>query len=136
MPEPLPARETPLLPLIERFYARVRNDPGLGPVFEAAISDWPAHHRLLADFWSSVVFTSGRYKGNPVAVHMLHAGSLSPALFRRWLLLWTATTDELLPPAHAAAMQAKAARIAESLQLAILHRHPSTNTHSPQGDES
>ena len=43
-------------------------------------------------------------------------------MFDRWLAIWAATTDELMPPAAAAALQAKAARIAESLQLALFFR--------------
>src|SRR5690606_25995200 len=39
--------------LVDRFYARVRRDPWIGPVFEAAVEDWPEHLALLTDFWSS-----------------------------------------------------------------------------------
>lgn len=113
-----------LRPLVEAFYARVRRDPLLEPVFAAAMSDWPDHHRRLADFWSSVMLTSGRYKGNPVALHMRHAEALTPERFERWLALRRQTSDEMLPPAAAAAVQAKAERIAESLALAVRFRRP------------
>lgn len=105
--------------LVERFYAKVRRDPALGPVFDGAIEDWPAHLETLAAFWSSVMLTSGRYKGQPMAAHLKHRDAITPALFERWLALWRETTDETLPPAAAAALQAKAARIADSLQLAL-----------------
>ena len=116
--------EAALRPLIEHFYERVRADPLLGPVFGAAVHDWDDHHARLADFWSSVMLTTGRYKGNPVALHLIHADSMTPDRFARWLALWRQTTDERLDPAAAAAMQAKAARIAESLQLAVQYRRP------------
>ncbi|MGF7151263.1 hemoglobin [Sphingomonas zeicaulis] len=116
--------EAALRPLIEHFYERVRADPLLGPVFGAAVHDWDDHHARLADFWSSVMLTTGRYKGNPVALHLIHADSMTPDRFARWLTLWRETTDERLDPAAAAAMQAKAARIAESLQLAVQYRRP------------
>ncbi|PZR50253.1 MAG: preprotein translocase subunit TatC [Stutzerimonas stutzeri] len=116
--------EAALRPLIEHFYERVRADPLLGPVFGAAVHDWDDHHARLADFWSSVMLTTGRYKGNPVALHLIHADSMTADRFARWLALWRQTTDELLDPAAAAAMQAKAARIAESLQLAVQYRRP------------
>lgn len=116
--------EAALRPLIEHFYQRVRADALLGPVFAAAVHDWDDHHARLADFWSSVMLTTGRYKGNPVALHLIHADSMTPERFARWLTLWRQTTDERLDPAAAAAMQAKAARIAESLQLAVQYRRP------------
>jgi hemoglobin len=110
--------ETLLPDLLDRFYARVRADALLGPVFET-VDDWPEHLTKLRDFWSSIMLTTGRYKGNPVAMHTALADRMEPALFTRWLELWTAETDAMLPPDIAATMQAKAARIAQSLQLAI-----------------
>jgi hemoglobin len=113
-----------LRPLVERFYERVRSDALLGPVFAAAVHDWDDHHARLTDFWSSVMLTTGRYKGNPVALHLLHAGSMTPERFERWLELWRRTSSEMLTADAAEAVQAKAARIAESLQLAIQYRRP------------
>lgn len=108
--------------LVEAFYARVRADAQLGPIFNDAIADWPAHLDKLAAFWSSVMLVSGRYKGQPVPAHVKHKERITPALFDRWLALWQQTTDELMPPDAASALQAKAARIAESLQLAMFFR--------------
>jgi len=112
--------------LIALFYERVRADAELGPIFNDAIADWPAHLEQLCAFWSSVMLTSGRYKGNPMAAHMKHSGRITPELFARWLALWNATAAEIMPAAAAASLQAKAARIAESLQLALFYRpgHP------------
>ena len=111
--------EAGLRDLIGRFYAKVRRDPLIGPVFEQAIHDWDEHIDRLADFWSSVMLTSGRYKGRPLPAHIKHGDAITPASFERWLSLWRETTDEVMPPAAAAAMQDKAARIAESLSLGI-----------------
>ena len=108
--------------LVDVFYARVRADGALGPIFNDAIGDWPEHLEKLADFWSSVMLTSGRYKGQPVPAHRQHGDRITPALFERWLALWTQTTDELMEADAAAALQAKARRIAESLQLALFFR--------------
>jgi len=105
--------------VVEAFYARVRTDDLLGPVFNGAIHDWPGHMVTLKAFWSSVMLTSGRYKGQPMVAHARHATDITPATFERWLGLWRATTDELLPAESAAALQEKAGRIAESLALGI-----------------
>lgn len=114
--------EAALLPVIKLFYERVRSDKLLGPVFESAIPDWDDHHARLVDFWSSVMLTTGRYKGNPVALHLRHADALTPEAFGRWLSLWAETTEQLLSMPVAHAMQAKADRIAQSLQLAVQYR--------------
>lgn len=111
--------EEDLARLIPAFYNRVRADPVLGPIFNGAISDWPHHLGKLQAFWSSVMFTSGRYKGQPMVAHIRHGSVMTPENFARWLTLWQSTTDELLDPESARALQAKAARIAESLQLGI-----------------
>ena len=108
--------------LVHAFYARVREDAELGPIFNGAIADWPEHLARLTAFWSSVMLTSGRYKGQPVPAHMKHRSRITPALFDRWLALWGETARELMAPEAAAALEARAARIAESLQLALLFR--------------
>jgi hemoglobin len=114
-----PISEHDIARLVPAFYARVRQDPLLGPIFDGAIEDWPHHLVKLQDFWSSVMLTSGRYKGQPMAAHVRHEESLTNEAFDRWLDLWRQTTDELLEPAAAAALQEKASRIAESLQLGV-----------------
>lgn len=118
--------ETQLEALIPRFYARVRDDLLIGPVFEGAISNWDEHLHKLVTFWSSVMLTSGRYKGNPMAAHAKHAELITPVMFDRWLALWSEVTEEVLPAAVAASLQHKAARIAESLKLALYFRRPSS----------
>lgn len=114
--------EAGLRALVDTFYERVRADAELGPIFNDAIHDWPDHLQRLTDFWHSVMLTSGRYKGQPVPVHMKHRDRITPELFQRWLGLWATTTGELMEPEAAASMQEKAGRIAESLQLAMFYR--------------
>jgi hemoglobin len=103
--------ETDIAAIVDRFYERVRADVQLGPAF-AIVGDWDTHLRTLCDFWSSLMLTSGRYKGNPLAAHIAHADKIQPEMFSRWLELWRETTCELVAPAIAAEMQAKAERIA------------------------
>ena len=122
MPE-LIVTEKDIARLVPRFYARVRADPVLGPIFNGAIDDWPHHLGKLEAFWSSVMLTSGRYKGQPMVAHLRHAEHMTRENFARWLALWGEVTGEVLGPAAAAAFQEKAGRIAESLQLGVqFHR--------------
>lgn len=114
--------EAGLRRLVDAFYARVRRDAELGPIFNEAVENWAEHLEKLFDFWSSVMLASGRYKGQPVPAHLKHRHKITPALFARWLTLWKQTTDEKMLPEAAAALQVKAERIAESLQLSLFFR--------------
>jgi hemoglobin len=109
--------------LIDRFYAAVRRDAVLGPVFEGAIeeAEWPEHLATMRRFWSSVMLTSGRYSGNPVAVHRAVRGLERP-MFERWLALFEATVNDLFAAQPATEFITKAHRIATSLQIALFHR--------------
>jgi hemoglobin len=111
--------EERLKTLVELFYERVRLDPLIGPVFNGAIHDWPEHLERLQAFWSSVMLGSGRYKGRPLPAHVQHGDSIRSASFDRWLQLWKEASEEVVSPQAAAALQEKAARIAESLSLGI-----------------
>ena len=74
--------------LVDYFYAKIRTDAELGSIFGRAIpGDWGPHLATMRNFWSSVMLTSGRYKGNPVAVHGQVAG-IEMKLFERWLALF------------------------------------------------
>lgn len=109
--------------LVDAFYARVRRDATLGPIFDAAIAAdaWPAHLEKMYAFWSSVMLTSGRYKGDPVSTHR-HVAGIEPPLFGNWLDLFEATAAELFTPDLAEQFAVKARRIAESLKLAMFFR--------------
>ena len=103
--------------LVRGFYAKVRKDAVLAPVFEARIADWEPHLKRMCAFWSSVALMSGRYHGTPMAKHMplpVNAGH-----FDRWLELFEATARELCPPAAATHFVELARRIAASLELGI-----------------
>ncbi|MCW3475152.1 group III truncated hemoglobin [Limobrevibacterium gyesilva] len=124
VPAPLIAiNEDSIRLLVHGFYDRVRADPALGPVFDTAIAaeDWPAHLQTMCRFWSSVMLASGRYNGNPVAVHRAVSG-IAPELFPHWLALFATTAQALFVPAEAAKFIAKAQRIAESLRIAVFFR--------------
>jgi hemoglobin len=119
---PLALDESGLRQLVDAFYAAVRADDMIGPLFNDAIGDWPRHLAQLSAFWSSVMLTSGRYKGQPMPAHLKHKSRITPEMFERWLALWRTTTDRLMRPEDARALQDKAARIAESLSLALFFR--------------
>lgn len=108
--------------LVDAFYAKVRIDPELAPIFARAIpGDWQPHLTKMYAFWSSVMLTTGRYKGNPVAKHLAIPG-IQPHLFERWLGLFNETCGELFDDPVRAEFHIKAVRIAESSKLALFYR--------------
>lgn len=111
--------EADIARLVPAFYDRIRQDAVLGRIFNGAIDDWPHHLQVLQNFWSSVLLTSGRYKGQPMVAHFRHEKAMTADNFARWLDLWQEVSNALLPPEKAAIVQEKAGRIAESLQLGI-----------------
>src|SRR4028119_2173321 len=96
--------EADLERLVGRFYDRVRRDAVLGPLFEGVVHDWPEHLVKLQAFWSSVMLTTGRYKGSPMTAHIRHANAIEPAMFDRWLALWRDTAREQLDSEAAGAV--------------------------------
>ena len=107
--------------LVREFYAKVRSDDVLGPIFEARILDWEPHLQRMFAFWSSVALMSGRYHGSPMTKHM--PLPVDGRHFDRWLTLFEETARELCPPPAEAHFVDRARRIAESLELGIAGHH-------------
>lgn len=79
--------------LVDLFYAKVQEDPLLGPVFNGILSGrWEMHHRKLYRFWHTVLLRRPDYFGNPVPLHF--SLNLNDAHFETWLSIWTQTVDD------------------------------------------
>lgn len=96
--------------VVDDFYARIRQDPMLGPVFEAHIQDWGPHLAKMYGFWSTVLLGDRQYKGNPFEKH-LAMPELSAAHFRRWLNLFAETLETHCSAPDRAAWEATARRM-------------------------
>lgn len=94
----LSVSEADIRRLVHRFYAKVRHDAELGPIFNARVQDWDHHLEMLCDFWSALVLGTRRFKGAPIPAHA-RLPDLSWALFQRWLALFHETTAETDCPA-------------------------------------
>ena len=120
--------------LVATFYARIRKHPTLGPIFQRVIGDdWTPHLKTMCDFWSSVMLTTGRYKGRPIPAHVRinqpPEGATEPPLiqpghFAEWLSLFETTAKDLFSPDLAGSFVEKARRIAESLKLGFAFHSP------------
>ncbi len=108
--------------LVETFYASIREDDLLAPIFAERIADWPRHLDRMKQFWRSVLHNSGEFSGNPMLKHMVIPG-LEQRHFVRWLELFYATLGELDSSAAASELVGGRARnIADSLLTGIAVR--------------
>jgi hemoglobin len=106
--------------LVRTFYARVRKDALLGPVFAARIVDWEPHLERMCAFWSSVALMSGRYHGQPMEKHL--PLPVDSRHFDRWLALFVQTARDICPPAASEHFIERANTIAQSLEMGIAGR--------------
>jgi hemoglobin len=107
---------------VETFYASVRDDELIGPIFDERIADWPAHLARMKAFWRSVLHNSGEFSGNPMLKHLIIPG-IGLEHFSRWLDLFYATLrDAEGHPEATALVGGRARMIADSLLTAIAMR--------------
>lgn len=118
IPPRFPITDDQIATVVAEFYAAIRLHPGLGPVFAAHVTDWPAHEAKIARFWRNAILFERSYDGNPMAVHRA-AGNVHAAMFTPWLALFDATLQRCLPPATAAAWSELAHRIGRGLSLGL-----------------
>lgn len=105
--------------VVTDFYAAIRVHPGLGPVFAAHVTDWPAHEAKIARFWRNAILYERGYDGNPLQVHRA-AGNVRPGMFDPWLGLFDSILRRNLAPETAAAWSALAHRIGAGLRYGLV----------------
>ena len=106
--------------LVDVFYARVRGDALLAPVFASRIPEdhWPAHLDLITRFWMAALLgQAAGYRGNPAAKHL--DLPIEAAHFTRWLALFGQTVDELFAGTRAAEIKVRAQRMGDLFQVKI-----------------
>lgn len=104
--------------VVAEFYAVIRLHPGLGPVFAAHVSDWPAHEEKIARFWRNAILHERSYDGNPFAVHHA-AGDVRAPMFDVWLGLFDSVLRRHLPPETAQSWSALAHRIGRGMRMGL-----------------
>ncbi len=112
-----PITEQQIANLVDHFYAKVRLDPEIGPVFNDAVHNWDAHLALLKDFWSSVLLATGRYKGNPLVAHF--GLPIKERYFARWLTLFSETANEVMTAPQAEFVAQRANMIATNMKRVL-----------------
>lgn len=108
--------EADLAPLLAAFYGTVGADPRLAPYF--APLDMAAHLPRIVDFWSTMLWHTGRYAGNAFRPHLAMPG-LDADHFVRWVATLEATVDARHAGPMARQLVAVGHRIAYSMQLRL-----------------
>jgi hemoglobin len=113
--------------LVDSFYVKVKQDETLGPIFNAAITDWDKHLIHLTTFWESSLFFSrkldAKYSGNPLDVHVKvdkdNNNAITEMHFGIWLNYWVQTIDELFEGEVANNAKRRARKMGTFLYLKI-----------------
>jgi hemoglobin len=111
-----PLRDEDLHDLLVLFYDTVERDERLAPYFAAV--DMRAHMPRIVDFWSTLLFHTGRYTGNAFRPHLEMPG-LTADHFARWVGVLERTVDARFAGDAAERMKALGHRIAYSMQLRL-----------------
>ena len=122
MASPSLCTEDEVVEMVHNFYALIRRDEVLGPIFNGHIDDWDAHLATLVDFWSSILRRTARFSGTPMPKHIA-LPELSAELFQRWLALFRQSNASLANQAMAEQANSTAQRIAQSLWLGYQIKH-------------
>lgn len=103
--------------LVNTFYARVRGDAVLSPIFDEKLAGkWDMHMPRMYAFWTKVLLGTGEFQGNVFGKHMVLTG-IEQQHFVQWLRLFKTTAIEIFGVEDAAVPLQVAERIAASLQL-------------------
>lgn len=111
--------------LIEQFYNKLMEDELLKEIFNNTVkSHLDAHLEVIIDFWENILFQTGSYTGNTMAVHLkLHEQfPLNETHFNRWLFLLQETVHEMFEGGNANQVLQSATSIAMVIQVKI-NRH-------------
>lgn len=79
--------------MVDSFYQKVNEDELLSPIFNdfAGVS-WDQHLSKMYNFWNTILFARGDYKGSPFPKHA--PLPVSKDHFERWVSLFEKNMDE------------------------------------------
>lgn len=107
---------------VKNFYAKVNQDPLLGPIFnDIAEVNWDEHIPKLCSFWNSIMLGTNEYKGNAMIKHLdlNKKVALTPKHFERWLYLFEQEAHIALPGDAAQLIIERAHIIADNIQRRV-----------------
>ena len=79
--------------MVDTFYEKVNNDDLLSSVFnDHSKVDWDIHLPKMYDFWNTLLFANGNYKGSPFAKHL--ELPVDSSHFKHWIDIFCKNIDE------------------------------------------
>ncbi|WP_299248225.1 group III truncated hemoglobin [uncultured Aquimarina sp.] len=121
--------------VVTQFYAKIRKEEILGPIFNHIIQDWDEHLNRLTDFWETNLLFVANYKGNPIKVHQqvdaTFQGSITEHHFGIWLRLWFTTIDGLYTGEKAETAKRRARKMSTHLHVKMYESRTSEKTICP-----
>ena len=112
-----PLSRDSLRALVHAFYADVRRDAALAPVFDAAIgAHWETHLERMVEFWCTMMLDTRSFSGSVFGTHMQLKG-VEPVHFERWMSLWYRHTAAGFEATDRKQLREKAEMIGRSLFL-------------------
>lgn len=100
--------------LVKAFYEKVKTDAVIGYLFtDVAKVNWEEHLPTMYNFWENILFCTGNYNGNPMALHYaLHQRSpMGESHFKQWNKLFNETVDGLFEGERAEEIKSRAMNI-------------------------
>ncbi len=123
LPPRFPITSEEIAVVVTEFYARVRKDETLAPVFFQSLPSlpkaWIEHEGKIAAFWRNAILFERSYNGNPQKVHS-EREAIEPEHFAVWLALFDEVLKENLRPEQAESWSALAHRIGRGLKMGVV----------------
>jgi len=108
---------------VDSFYLKVGEDKILAPIFNGVAKvNWETHLPKMYDFWESILFGTGSFKGNPMQAHYKNHQKypFEEEAFARWKALFNMTIDEYFYGEMANQAKTKALSIATVTQIKLM----------------
>lgn len=104
--------------LVDQFYAKIRADNLLGPIFNARLEGrWSQHLQKMYNFWQTILLPEHTYNGYPFRPHAnLRVGMQH---FDRWLCLFYETLDTNFEGENVDVAKRQASKMAQLFQMRL-----------------
>jgi len=104
--------------MVNTFYAAIKEDELLGPIFNGVIQDnWSSHLETMYSFWQTVLLHEYAYKGSPFPPH--RKLPIEAQHFDRWLALFDIAMDKNFQGQLADEAKTRAHKMAEMFQYKL-----------------
>ncbi|NER18961.1 group III truncated hemoglobin [Spongiivirga citrea] len=104
--------------MVNTFYAVVREDEVLGPIFNNVIKDnWPLHLDKMIRFWQTILLQEYTYKGSPFHPH--RKLPIQKQHFDRWLNHFNNCIDKNFKGTKADEAKMRAKKMAQMFQYKL-----------------